>query len=254
MEEEINKFTRFINENYNTDNRLIVEKYKHTLNVVKIILSIAKSMELTNDECMLAFYLGLFHDLGRFREVERQNRFNNLTFDHGAYSNKILFNDDFIKNFGIDPSDYLLIKKAIFYHNKKELPISLSPRERFFAELLRDADRIDIFRVCSNNATMFNRDPSLKVLNAFLNNESVDIHDVKNKSDTIILRINFVKLFSSYDALKVLDDLGYFKDYVSNIQVASEYTELFNSILKNIENYKEGVKKNVRQKIRSFNG
>ena len=130
----------------------------------------------------------------------------------------------------------------------------MSPRERFFAELLRDADRIDIFRVCSNNATMFNHDPNPKVLNAFLNNESVDIHDVKNKSDTMILRINFVKLFSSTDAIKVLDELGYFKNYVSNIQVASEYTELFNSILENIENYKEGVKKNARQKIRSFNG
>ena len=125
---EIAIFDSFIKVNYDYDNELIKTKYIHTLNVVKVILSLSQKLGLNEEDRKLAFYLALFHDLGRFREVVRQNEFNNLKFDHGAYSNKILFNDGFIDKFNIDEKNYLLIKKAVYLHNKKDLPDGLSDK------------------------------------------------------------------------------------------------------------------------------
>ena len=75
---EIKIFEDYIKNNYDFDNKLIKQKYIHTLNVVKVTLMLCEKLGLSKDDIVLAFYLALFHDLGRFREVVRQNEFNNL--------------------------------------------------------------------------------------------------------------------------------------------------------------------------------
>ena len=47
----------------------------------------------------------------------------------------------------ISDTDFLLIEKAIRFHNLFELPDDLTEREYFFATVLRDADKLDILRV-----------------------------------------------------------------------------------------------------------
>ena len=101
---EIKILEEYIKNNYDFENKLIIEKYIHTLNVVKVMLLICEKMEFSDEDIKLAFYLALFHDL------VRQNVFNNLKFDHGAYSNKILFNDGFISCFDINMHIMILIR------------------------------------------------------------------------------------------------------------------------------------------------
>ena len=181
------------------------------------------------------------------REVVRQNEFNNLKFDHGAYINKILFNDNLIEKFDIDCEDYLLIKKAIYFHNKKDLSDNLSERERFFSKLLRDADRIDIYRTLSERKekkNVFDDVSSYTILNSFYQGNSINIKDLKTKGDRVILRLGFVKLFSFPESREVLEKLGYLNDYISSIEVNNDKKELFENILKEIN--AKGDKKYVR--------
>ena len=246
---ELKKFKNFIKDNYDYDNDLIKSKYIHTLSVVKITMMLCKKLGLNEKDTILAFYLALFHDLGRFREVERQSVFNNLKFDHGAYSNKILFNDGFIDNFNIDENDYLLIKKAVYLHNKKDLPKELTDREKMFCEILRDADRIDIFRALATQdgyKAIFDNVSSDKILNAFYNGESIDIKDLKSRGDRVILRLGFVKLFSFNESNEVLNELGYLDDYINIIKVNEESRELFENIVNDIKKDLKGEKKYVR--------
>lgn len=249
---EIAIFDSFIKENYDYDNELIKTKYIHTLNVVKVILSLSQKLGLNEEDRKLAFYLALFHDLGRFREVVRQNEFNNLKFDHGAYSNKILFNDGFIDKFNIDEKNYLLIKKAVYLHNKKDLPDGLSDKERLFCEMLRDADRIDIYRVLSSKKdkkAVFDSVSNESILESFYNGDSIDLKDIKTKGDRVVLRLGFVNLFSFPESGNVLKELGYLDDYINSIEVKSDVEELFNSLIQKIRLSLEGEKKYVRQKI-----
>ena len=246
---EIKIFEDYIKTNYDFDNKLIKQKYIHTLNVVKVTLMLCEKLGLSKDDIVLAFYLALFHDLGRFREVVRQNEFNNLKFDHGAYSNKILFNDGFINNFDIKESDYLLIKKAVYFHNKKDLISDLTNRERLFCEILRDGDRIDIFRTLAqrkNHPIIFDGISDEKLLTKFYTDESIDIKDLKTKGDRVLLRLSFIKLFSFYESSEVLKELGYFDEYLSIIKVSEEYEELFDELIIEINKVLEGEKKYVR--------
>ena len=249
---EIQIFENYIKTNYDINSKLIKQKFIHTLNVVNVILMISKKLDLNDDDIKLAFHLALFHDLGRFREVVRQNEFNNLKFDHGAYSNKILFNDGFIKKFNINENDYLLIKKAIYFHNKKDLPNNLTERERLFCEILRDADRIDIFRVLgdrTNYRTIFDGVSCEDILNQFYNGESINIRHLKLKGDRVVLRLGFVKLFSSREAIEVLKELGYLDEYIKTIEVEEGKQELFDSLVDEVKKVLEGDKVYVRQKI-----
>jgi len=245
-------FDEYINNNYDLSNDLIRLKCVHTLNVVKAILLLCEKMNLSDEDTKLAFYIGLFHDLGRFMEVNRQKVFNNLKFDHGAYSNKILFNDGFINNFNIDKKDYLLIKKAIYYHNKKNLGNNLDLRELFFCKLLRDADRIDIFRSLiekKDGSLVFDYVSSQKLLDSFYNSKSIDIKDLQTKGDRVILRFGFVKLFSFNKSSELLNELGYFDDYVNSIKVNEESIDLFNELVEDVYKVLKGEKNYVRKKI-----
>ena len=132
LDRDLVLFEEYVKDNYDINNPLITMKYIHTLMVVRIMSMLCQKMKLNEEDTKLALYIAVFHDLGRFKEAIRQNEFNNLKFDHGAYSNKILFNDGFISNFDINENDYLLIKKAVYFHNKKDLVDGLSEKERLF--------------------------------------------------------------------------------------------------------------------------
>lgn len=250
---ELNILEKYVRENYDMNNPLIVTKYVHTLMVVKIIRQICEKMGLNEKDIELATRIALFHDLGRFREVVRQQRFSNLRFDHGCYSNKVLFNDGFINNFDIDENDYLVIRKALYYHGKQDLGHDLNEREEFFCRLIRDADRIDIFRVICSEKNLF-ESVSRDVLNKFNNGESISIKDLKTRGDRVILRFGFIKLFSFPEAFEVLKESGNFDKYVKSIKVNEDAKELFLELVKEIEGMLKGEKNYVRKKVQSFNG
>lgn len=245
----LNIFENFVKENYDMKNPLIVTKYIHTLMVVRIMCMICDKMGLSEKDMELATYIALFHDLGRFKEVVRQKSFNNLKFDHGCYSNKILFNDKFINNFDINEEDYLLIRKAIYYHNKKDLGNDLTEREEFFCRLIRDADRIDIFRVLSFNENLFEGISDSSLISTFYSNGSIDIKDLKTRGDRVLLRFGFIKLFSFPESFKVLNEIGYFDKYVKSIKVLDNVKELFEELVKEIKKMLEGEKNYVRKKV-----
>ena len=89
MDKYLEYFTNYVYKNYDMNDNLINKKYYHSLRVAKLMIILAKKLNLSNEDIELAFKIGLCHDLGRFQEVVRNGQFNNQIFDHGAYSNKI---------------------------------------------------------------------------------------------------------------------------------------------------------------------
>ena len=64
-------FTNFVKENYDLEDELIELKYNHTKRVANLMILIASKMNLSTREIILAYLIGLFHDLGRFEQVNR---------------------------------------------------------------------------------------------------------------------------------------------------------------------------------------
>lgn len=230
----IEYFTNYVFKNYDMSNPNISLKYYHTLRVAWLMDLLASKLNMSDKDRLLAFKLGLCHDLGRFYEVVRSGKFNNLTFDHGAYSNKILYNDLFVSYMDID--EHLVFRKAIHYHNKKELPKDLTRREEVFANLLRDADKIDILGIRGTKKILnFNSEPNERVLNNYFLDQSIDLKDINGPTDSTILYLGFFKdlyYMASHDIVRLYD---YYKDFLKIVRVDENKQALFNSIIEKLD-------------------
>ena len=149
-ESAINIFKSYT-DNYDSSEPKVALKIEHSFKVCEIAEEIAKSLDLPDEDVELAWFMGLLHDIGRFEQLRRYGTFFDAkSIDHAELSADILFVDDFIKNFDVTglPKDWhSLTELAIRAHNKLNIPENLTQREELFANLLRDADKVDIFRV-----------------------------------------------------------------------------------------------------------
>ena len=136
---------------YDPDNPLIRHKIVHTLHVAELSERIARSLVLDDDDVDFAWFLGLLHDIGRFEQVRRYGTFvDSQSVDHAEFGADLLFRDGLFRSF---PTDQLpqerrdTAETAIRLHNKLSLPDNLDGETQRFAQILRDADKVDIFRV-----------------------------------------------------------------------------------------------------------
>ena len=88
------------------------------------------------------------HDIGRFEQLKRYGTFIDAqSIDHAAFGADILFQEGKIRAYVEDDSEDELIEKAVRCHSAYRVPSDYTQREKKFADLLRDADKIDILKV-----------------------------------------------------------------------------------------------------------
>lgn len=121
-------------------------KKEHSLRVAGIALSLAEKLEWTEEELKIAFLVGLLHDLGRFSQLVEFDTFSDeKSVDHAGEAVKILKEGDLFDQLQIENRE--VIFAAILNHNKFKIQEGLTGRELLHAKLIRDADKLDIFRV-----------------------------------------------------------------------------------------------------------
>lgn len=139
-------------------------KKGHSGRVAMISSAIAESMEWNEPyDREISYAIGLLHDVGRFPQYRDYETFlDSASIDHGDLSAEILSNyfpwegEDHIK---------LIVTTAVKYHNKKDVPTNIPLSLYRWASLIRDADKIDIFRMVQNridNGTIFDMLPRHK--------------------------------------------------------------------------------------------
>ncbi|MGN0241214.1 MAG: HD domain-containing protein [Candidatus Weimeria sp.] len=152
---------------YDLSDPKIQLKAVHTYHVAENADEIARSLDLSENDTDLAWLLGMLHDLGRFEQVRKYQTFDDgRSVSHAHLSCEILFpeyyhmdksflanmpNGSFgqISDFIDEASDeeYDLIRTAIWEHSSYRIPDDLNSRQEMFCNIIRDADKIDIFRV-----------------------------------------------------------------------------------------------------------
>ncbi len=93
----------------------------------------------------------MLHDIVRFEQIKRYNTFSDAkSVDHAVFGADLLFGEGMIKDFDLDLSEEELsiLEKSIRYHSAYRLPEELSDNEIKYCNVLRDADKVDIFRAC----------------------------------------------------------------------------------------------------------
>lgn len=136
---------------YDLENSMIWHKVMHTHRVADNCNEIAESLSMDKEEVDLAWLLGMLHDIGRFEQVTRYGTFvDSVSVDHAEFGADLLFKDRIIEDYvsdSLSESQLEILEVAIRFHNKLNLPTDLDDRTRCFCDIIRDADKADIFRV-----------------------------------------------------------------------------------------------------------
>jgi hypothetical protein len=133
---------------YDPRNPKISLKILHTYRVADLCDTLAQSLGLPAETCDLYWLAGLLHDVGRFEQVRRYGTFDDAaSVDHAAESVRVLFRDGHIRDYLPDPAQDAALETAIGLHSVYRLPAGLAPDTLRLCQVLRDADKLDIFRV-----------------------------------------------------------------------------------------------------------
>ena len=124
-------------------------KREHTLRVCNNIDMLSGSLRLEETERVLARTAALVHDIGRFTQFKVYGTFSDpLSKNHAALGVGVLTKQKF--PFPLPAVEKRLILKTIALHNRPYLPSTLSPDLLQLARMLRDADKIDIYKVMTD--------------------------------------------------------------------------------------------------------
>jgi len=128
------------------DRRNIALKELHTKKVCENIGLIAADEGLPGGDRLIALTVALFHDLGRFPQYRKYRTFNDaVSVNHGELGADVLSKSGLLET--LPPSERELITLAVRYHNAFSLPRIEDGRAILFLKLIRDADKLDIWRV-----------------------------------------------------------------------------------------------------------
>jgi hypothetical protein len=129
-----------------SDDRNIALKEEHTGRVRANILRLGEAAGLDCAGLLLAETIALFHDLGRFPQYRRFKTFkDSISANHAALGGEVLREERTLDKLPKDEQD--IIFRGVGLHNVFTLPANLDGESTFYLKLVRDADKLDIWRV-----------------------------------------------------------------------------------------------------------
>lgn len=150
MQRAYSAFREYIS-SYDPTQPKIELKIAHILRVARRSRVLAIRLGWDEGAVELAELIGLLHDIGRFEQVARYDTFaDSESCDHGLMGCEVLFGEDgIIRDFIEDPSFDEMILASISNHNKAAIEGAdeMDARTLMHAKLIRDADKLDIYRV-----------------------------------------------------------------------------------------------------------
>lgn len=222
----------------------IALKEEHTELVCREILDIGEKLGLRDEDLRLAEVIALFHDIGRFEQYADFRTFvDRQSVNHAEHGVKILRENGILDN--LDESARELILCAILYHNRVALPQKETKECLFFTSLLRDADKLDIWRVVTdyyrqkdgkrNGAIELGLPdtPGISddVYRDLMEGSVVDFTHLRNLNDFKLLQVGWIYDINFAPTFQSIQKRGYMK-MIRDVLPASEKTgKIFSLVL-----------------------
>ena len=209
----------------------------HTGYVTANARALAKHLGCDAHDVALAEIIGLFHDVGRFRQYAVYQTFNDaLSEDHAELGLKVLAEVELLDR--LDPQDAEIVRFAIKYHNKKEIAPTDDWRKTFFAKLIRDADKLDIYRVLlpflapdgAEKAPNFvpsdaAQEVSPDFVADFAAGRQADYYRLRTHGDRKIVRLMWIYDINFMWTLRRIVDRGYVDAFIESLPVQEGIAE-----------------------------
>jgi hypothetical protein len=219
-------FDAFVARYYGTDeyvNAHVQLKEEHTRRTCTEIVCLAQSLALDDDRMRVAESIALFHDIGRFPQFSRYRTYNDRrSVDHSRLGVETLRQEGILTSLPAQEREW--VETAVELHGRRSLPADLKNPARLFAQLIRDADKLDIFRVVVEKYQLYRADPagfpfemefpdtpecSAQVLDAVLNERLVDYTWLRTLNDVKLCQLGWVYDMNFPAALSALRRRGF---------------------------------------------
>ena len=231
-----------------THNRTIRLKEEHTKRVCENIILLGNALGLSGEEMVLTETMALFHDIGRFKQYAVYGTFKDVDSENHALlglrelaAHNVL--DICTKN------EKKWITKAIANHNVVTIPKQENGKSLFFIHLLRDADKLDIWRVFIDYYDTRDKQPnpvvefglpddpscSPQVLSTLSKERFVHFQDLRTVNDFKLLLLSWVFDLNFTFSIQIVKDRG----YVDKIGAILPDSPEIKKVLKHIYNYME---------------
>ena len=223
--------------NYNVEDGSIALKVRHTYEVVRKSEHIATGLNLDKENIELAKTIAILHDIGRFEQIKIYKEFNDKKIEHAEFGIKVLFEDNLIRKFVEDKKYDEIISKAIYNHNKFKIEDNLSDVELLHCKIVRDADKLDNFRVKQedkmenifpkiyNEKTINYENISTKVYEDFMRHKCIKLDDRKTIVDYWVCVIAFIFDLNFDISLQYVKEKNYINTLIDRIQYKNSDTK-----------------------------
>jgi hypothetical protein len=197
-------------------------KAGHTRRVCSVVLDIGASLNLTTKDLCTAEAAGLLHDIGRFEQYTKYGTFmDHRSEDHAALGVKVIQKTRVLDQLSAFDSE--IIMQVVGAHNRAALPAGADEQVLFFLKIVRDADKIDIWRVVTsyyrNSSRQRNHALELDlpdrphisepVYEALMKGRLVKMKDLKTVNDFKLLQMGWIYDLNFPRAFQIARENGY---------------------------------------------
>ena len=229
----IDKFNNYLAK-YDMNNYNINYRYKHSYRVKDLCETIAKRLDLNEEDTYIISVIGLLHDIGKFEQIKLTGDQQDRGFKHGDYGADLLFKQNLISKFQVDEKYYDIIEFAIRNHDKRKINKVSDSRKMFFAKFIRDIDKIDIIYALGTlkDYNILDADDEIteEVKNEFENLISIDYSFVKNKSDKVVLTLAYIFDINFKNSLKLISEKKLLDNFYNNLQDKNKFKYYFDVV------------------------
>ena len=226
----------------------ILLKEHHTERTCKEIVFLGRESGVRDKDLLLAETAALFHDIGRFPQWKKYGTFSDsASEDHALLGLEVISRQKILMR--LRAEDRELIQTAILHHNGRKLPPDLSPRQGLFSRVLRDADKLDIWRLVINGLeecgnlveTLSGPIPisnsiNLKIVTQLMERKVPDFSLVRNRNDMILLRLGWVFDLNFQVSCREVLERRYVERLCSKLPARKEIPEVEKSLISYLNN------------------
>jgi hypothetical protein len=221
-------FTSRYNDERPERQRNIDLKIEHTYKVRGVIQRLATSLQMHPDECNLASAIAICHDVGRFPQYLQFGTFNDASsVNHAILSVQTLKTENVLD--ALPPNLQQILFQSVGLHNVFQVPPNLSFELRKFVSLIRDADKLDIWRVIIEYCSSPREDRASAVvwelpdtgycsedaIAEVVSGKMLDRRFLKTADDFKLLQLSWVFDLNFADSFRILKKCGYIEKLAS---------------------------------------
>lgn len=212
------------------DRKNLLLKEDHTRHVCENMRCIARDLSLGRNEGMLAETIALFHDIGRFPQYAEYKTFrDSSSVNHATLGTGVLSREGVLNT--LPESEQRIILQAIKFHNAFAVPDIADNDTLLFLKLIRDADKLDIWRVFVEYLALPEKDRasaaglglphipgySENVLSSVLNRRVASLASLKTLNDFILMQLSWVYDLNFRISFVLLRERNYLNTLISTL-------------------------------------